>query len=99
MTAKKNRTFVEAKKIHDINERARQSSKQFKDIKKSITKLLEEGPKTIPQISETLNMPADKITYHLMTCRKYGGIEVMGIDDMDEYYLYGISKEIKHGED
>lgn len=99
MTEKKKRTFVEAKKLHNINERARNSSKQFREIRKTIHKLLELEPKTIPQIAAALEMPADKITYYLMTCRKFGQINVVGIDDMDEYYLYGINKELKDGED
>lgn len=99
MTEKRSRTFIEAKKLREINDLARESSKEFREIRKSIHKFLEEGPKTIPQIAEALKMPADKITYFLMTCRKYGQIEVTGVDDMDEYYLYGISKETKDGED
>jgi hypothetical protein len=97
MTENKNRTFIEAKKRHDINIRARESSKQFRDIRKTIHKLLEQEPMTIPQIASALNMPAEKITYFLMTCRKFGQIEVVGIDDMDEYYLYGLNKEKKDG--
>jgi Fic family protein len=99
MTEKKNRTFVEAKKIHEINEQARNASKQFREIRKTIHQLLEKEPKTIPQIASVLNLPADKITYFLMTCRKYGQIEVTGVDDMDEYYLYGIKNDKKDGED
>lgn len=99
MTEKKNRTFAEAKKLHEINEKARNASKQYREIRKTIHKFLEKEPKSIPQISAGLNMPADQITYFLMTCRKYGQIEVVGIDDMDEYYLYGLKKEIKDGQD
>jgi hypothetical protein len=93
------RTFVEAKKIRGVNDSATAYSKEFRDVRKSIHKFLEDGAKTIPQIAEALKIPADQITYFLMTCRKYGQIETTGIDDMDEYYLYGLKKEKNDGED
>ncbi len=100
MSEKRTRTFVEARKIHGIDEKVREGSKQYKEIRKKILSTLEEGPRTIPQIAEVLQMTEDTVTYHLMTCRKYGDIEVIDIDDMDEYYIYGLSnKEETDGKD
>jgi len=99
MTKKGGRTFAEAKKNRKINELARENSKRFREIRRSIHKFLEDGPKSIPQIADALKIPSDQITFYLMTCRKYGQIDVSGIDDMDEYYFYGVHKEMKDGED
>lgn len=100
MAEKNKRTFAEAKKNRVIPEKVRELYKHFREMRKSIRKILAEGPQTIPQIAEKLKMSQDSITYHLMTCRKYGDIEVVGMDDMDEYYIYGLSKkEDKDGED
>jgi hypothetical protein len=99
MTEKSKRTFVEAKKIYGINEKAREGSKESKGIKKMILKILQEEPSTIPQLAKALGLPEDVIMYHLMTCRKYGQINVNGMDDMDEYFVYSMKKDKKDGED
>ncbi len=88
MAEKKGRTFVEAKKARGINELAREGSKTFKEYRKRIHKSIESEPKSIPQIACETGLPLNIVTYHLMTCRKYGSIEVEGIDDKDEYFLY-----------
>jgi Fic family protein len=93
MTVKKGRTFAEAKKKYGVNEKVRESSKQYKEIHKKILATLEEGPKNIPQIAEILKMSASDVTYFLMTCRKFGYVKVNGLDDMDEYFLYELEKE------
>lgn len=99
MAKKGGRTFAEAKKLHQINELARENSRRYREIRKSIRKCLQDGPKTIPQIADALKLPSDEVTFYLMTCRKFGQVDVTGIDDMDEYYLYGVNKETKDGED
>ena len=99
MIEKKRRTFVEAKKKFGVNERAREYSKKYKEIQKRILETLQKGPKSIPQIAEILNLPTDVITYYLMTCRKFGYINVAGMDDMDEYFLYELEKEESNDKD
>ncbi len=88
MADKKGRTFVEAKKTRGINDLAREGSKTFKEYRRRIHKSLESEAKSIPQIAGDTGLPLNVVTYHLMTCRKYGSIEVEGIDDNDEYFLY-----------
>ncbi len=99
MAEKNKRTFAEAKKKFGVNEKAREGSREFKEIKKRIHEVLEDEPSTIPQIAIALGKSKEVITYHLMTCRKYGQIEVIGMDDMDEYFVYGVKKEQKDGKD
>lgn len=99
MTEKKKRTFIEAKKKFGVNEQAREHAKKYKEIHKRILGTLQKGPKTIPQIAEILNLPTHMITYFLMTCRKFGYINVAGMDDVDEYFLYEMEKEESNGKD
>ena len=96
---KNERTFVEAKKARGISEQARERSKSFRTYRKLIKKALEPGPKSIPQIAAEIKLPLNVVMYNLMTCRKYGDVEVEGIDDMDEYYLYKLKKTDKDGDE
>ena len=54
---------------------------------------LKEGPRTIPQISKETGFPEDKVTFVLMTLRKFKDVETDEIDDMDEYFTYKLSKQ------
>ena len=55
-------------------------------------KSLKEEGKTIPQIAEATELSSPETTYYLMTLLKFGDVEVEGIDDMDEYYIYKLKK-------
>ncbi len=55
---------------------------------KKIAEVISDSPKTIPEIAEELSMDSREIMYEVMTMNKFGKIEVMGMDDDDEYYLY-----------
>ena len=96
---KNKRTFVEAKKARGISEQGRERSKSFREKKKLIKKALETEPKSIPQIAAEINLPLNVVVFNLMTCKKYGLVEVEGMDDMDEYYLYSLKKTDKNGDE
>lgn len=93
------RTFVAAKKARGVSEKARERSKTFREIRKLIHKSIESEAKTIPQIAAEINLPPETVTFNLMTCRKYGQIDVIGIDDMDEYYLYKLKNNSDDGDE
>ncbi|MBN2215613.1 MAG: hypothetical protein JW723_15385 [Bacteroidales bacterium] len=75
-----------------VSQEVKDKIKSFNKIKKEILKCLEAGQKTIPQISAELNLPAETVTYNLMTLLKYNQIAVGEIDDMDEYYYYNLKQ-------
>ena len=54
--------------------------------------MLKEGEKTVPQLSEKLEIPKDEIMFQLMSLLKYGFVETGDLDDMDEYFYYKIKK-------
>ena len=99
MKDKHNRTFAEAKKIRGVSEQALEKSKNFREIRKLIHKSIKTEAKTIPQIAAEINLPPETVTFNLMTCRKYGQIDVAGIDDMDEYFLYKLKNKTDHGDE
>lgn len=66
--------------------------KKYVRIRKAILEALKEKGKTIPQIAEATELSSPETTYYLMTLLKFGDVEVEGIDDMDEYYIYKLKK-------
>lgn len=66
--------------------------KKYVRIRKAILEALKEEGKTIPQIAEATELSSPETTYYLMTLLRFGDVEVEGIDDMDEYYIYKLKK-------
>lgn len=62
--------------------------KEFPERWHPILKAIREEPKSIPDIISELGMVDEQVTYDVMTMNKYGILEVAGMDDMDEYFLY-----------
>ena len=80
------------KKERQPSQKALESRKKFNKIRKAIVTALKEGPKTIPQLSESTGYNKAILMYHVMSLRKYGEIIETGMDDMDEYYIYELKK-------
>ena len=51
---------------------------------------------TIPELAEKLDMRSSEVVYYLMSMLKYGDIETVGLDDMDEYYIYKLKDNGKN---
>jgi hypothetical protein len=88
----KKRTVDDMKKRRDIPERARERVKEYAGIKKRIKKALEGKGLTIPEIAEETGMKPEDVTYYLMTMRKFGEVEYIDDDDVDEYYSYHVKE-------
>ena len=71
-----------------ISEQKRQAQKHLLAARKSIRKLLEGQPSTVPQIAEALNLPSDEALWHVTGMRKYGEVAESGEDG--EYPLYSL---------
>lgn len=81
------------KQKRTVSPGVRESIKVFNKLKKKISKVLEEGQKTIPEIANEIDADIEIVTFNLMTCLKYGTIEVGDIDDNDEYYYYKLKNK------
>ena len=51
-----------------------------------ITKLLKEGPRTVPAISEATGLPTQTVFWHVMALKKYG--KVAEADQDGDYFQY-----------
>jgi predicted Rossmann fold nucleotide-binding protein DprA/Smf involved in DNA uptake len=88
MSPDKQMTINDMKQKRTVPEAVKESSKEFRNVKKTILKALETGPKSIPQIASETGYPLPHITFNLMSLRKYGDIEVTEEITEDDYYLY-----------
>ncbi|GAB4231743.1 MAG: hypothetical protein OHK0028_06870 [Deltaproteobacteria bacterium] len=76
--------------------RGRDPSEVMRDevlMREKITSLLREGPRTIPEIADTMGSPAREVTLWVMALRRYGALEELPKPKADDYYRYKLSKE------
>ncbi len=57
-----------------------------------IAGILEQGPRTIPEIAEALGYPSREVTVWLFGMRRYGMAEEVGRADVDGYFQYELTK-------
>ncbi len=62
-------------------------------MKDRIAALLDDGPKTIPELAEALDYPSHEVTIWLFAMRRYSEIEAVGRADVDGYFKYELVKE------
>ena len=86
------RTVDLVKKERKVSAAARDNLKQFNRMKRSIRQVLEEGPKTIPELADKLGIDTAEATYYIMSLRKYGLVTEGEQDEMDEYFYYQLKK-------
>ncbi|MBN2054841.1 hypothetical protein JW905_07960 [bacterium] len=64
-------------------------SREHAAIKKRLREALADGPKTVPELAATVQMPTRQVFWHLMSMKKYGGI-VEG-EERDSYMEYRLA--------
>jgi DNA-binding GntR family transcriptional regulator len=75
-------------RLGGVSEQKRQAQRHLTAARKSIRKLLEAQPATVPAIAEALNMPADEALWHVTGMRKYGDVAEVG--EEGDYPLYSL---------
>jgi len=60
----------------------------YPKIYKEIANIITENAKSIPQISNELNIDIEEITYNIMSMNKFGIVEADGLNENEDYYLY-----------
>jgi len=88
----KKRTVDHMKAQREVPAEVKERVKSYNAIKKSIKKALEGKELSIPEIAEETGMKQEDVTYYLMTMRKFGEVEFVDDDDVDEYYSYRIKE-------
>lgn len=58
-----------------------------------IVAILEQGPKTIPEIAEIMGCSSREVTVWLFGLRRYGMVEEIGRADVDGYFQYELAKQ------
>ncbi|UKL13005.1 MarR family transcriptional regulator [Dissulfurimicrobium hydrothermale] len=73
----------------------RQSNRNIREVmrdemylKDKIAGLLHEGPKTIPELADALNLPSHEMVRIVMAMRRYGYIEEIPKNRRDDYFRY-----------
>ena len=84
----KKRTIDHMKQRREAPAEAKKLAKRFAGTRKTILGAMGEGPLTIPEIAERTGLPPADVTWGLMTLRKFGDVETLVEDDVDEYYRY-----------
>lgn len=74
-----------------INRTNRNNAEVMRDemtMKDRILSILNNNPKTIPEIAEEIEFPAAEIMFWIMAFHRYGFIEAIGKANEDGFYKY-----------
>jgi hypothetical protein len=66
-------------------------------MKDRISALLQDGTKSIPEISEALGAPNHETVCWVMAMRRYGMVEEVGRPDVDGYFKYEFKEPEEDG--
>lgn len=61
-------------------------------VRDKIVEILNEGPKTVPEVAEILGEPVYEVMYWMMAMRKYGTVEETEEITDEGYYKYKLAK-------
>jgi predicted transcriptional regulator len=67
--------------------------KEHSRIKGKITKVLKEGPKTVPEIADAVDIPSPTVLWHVMSMKKYG--KVAEAEQAGDYLKYALIEKKK----
>jgi len=72
-------------------ENVRMLVRDLNQARKRIRGGLSAAPKTVPELSAAIDMPADEVLWHLMSMRRYG---LVAEDEQDgDYFRYRLTGE------
>lgn len=87
------KTFMELKKKMRVKKELIEMVQEQTKLKKAILNVFKEGPKTIPEVAEKLNLPSHEVMYWVMALHKYGFLKETGEVTEDGYYKYALVEE------
>jgi predicted transcriptional regulator len=85
-------SFKIKRESHPVSQQAKDDLKQYNAVKKKILDSMGNEELTIPQIADKIKMSKAETLYYVMSLLKFGLIQVLRIDDMDEFYIYKVMK-------
>jgi predicted transcriptional regulator len=72
-------------------EAAQARLKEQVKIEKEITRVLKEGPMTVPALAEAIGFPTQMVFWHLIALKKYG--KVAEAEQDGDYFQYRLTSE------
>ena len=83
---KRTATLKELRKTHqETIKRAQRLLKNY-NVSKDICKLIEDNPKTVPEVAEIIGIPTHQVLWYLTAMKKYDVVVEEGMSG--EYVLY-----------
>ena len=92
MEEKKSNTYKLKRESHQVSQQAKDNLKIYSAMKKKIMEAFGDEELTIPQLAEKTGLSRNETLYYAMSLLKFGILENVRLDDMDEFYLYKIRK-------
>jgi predicted transcriptional regulator len=90
-TRKRTAMLKELRKKHqETIQRAKRLLKAF-NVSKEICKIIEENPKTVPEVAEAIGMPTHQVLWYLTAMKKYEAVVEEGMSG--GYVLYKKAEE------
>jgi hypothetical protein len=77
-------------------EQAQALLKEQQAVRKTLSRVLQGEPRSIPDIAVATNLPPHEVLWHITAMKKYGEVVEDGMDDDFAYYLYRLAKEPIH---
>jgi DNA-directed RNA polymerase specialized sigma subunit len=74
-------------------ERAQALLKEQQAVRKTLSRVLQGQPRSVPEIAAATGLPPHEVLWHITAMKKYGEVVDDGMDDDFEYYLYRLAKE------
>lgn len=77
-------------------EQAQALLKEQQAVRKTLSRVMQGEPRSIPEIAAATNLPPHEVLWHITAMKKYGEVLEDGMDEDFEYYLYRLAKEVSH---
>lgn len=72
-------------------ERTQALLKEQKEVRRTLSQVLQEGPKTVPEIAAATGLPTHEVLWHVTAMKKYDLAAEAGMSG--EYVLFQLVKE------
>ena len=83
-------TFKKKRETHEVPQAVKDNLKNYNAVKKQIITAFGDEELTVPQLAEKTGLSKSQVLYYVMSLLKFGVVQTVGIDDMDEFYIYKI---------
>ena len=76
--------------MFDLLREPREVMRDEMSMRPSLFAALQDGPKTVPEIAQTMGQPTHEVMYWLMAARRYGLVRESSQPNEDDYFAYAL---------